>query len=85
MEYGVGYSMMSKLTPEEVIAMTDEVRKVGAKIQKACPVCGHLLMLRINRVTGEQFLVCSTWPTCTHAEPLTTYLRMRALGAPTLF
>lgn len=54
-------------------------------IDKPCPDCGGGLIIRENRENGSQFIGCMSWPTCTHTEPIPETLRMRLMGAPTLF
>lgn len=54
-------------------------------ITKVCPDCGNDLTVRENRHTGSQFIGCQAWPSCTHTEPIPETLRMRLLGAPSLF
>ena len=57
------------------------------KIVMPCPEphCKGTLAIRTNRQTGEDFLGCSEYPECRFTRPLTEYLRMKRLGAPTLF
>jgi ssDNA-binding Zn-finger/Zn-ribbon topoisomerase 1 len=43
------------------------------------------LVERTNRATGEGFLGCDHYPECRFTRPLTEYLKMVRLGAPTLF
>lgn len=31
----------------------------------ACPICDGAMRLRTNRVTGEQFYGCASYPSCT--------------------
>ena len=53
-------------------------------IKKACARCGQPMTVRANGETGVEFLGCSTWPTCTHTEPLPQDFIMRRSGAHTL-
>lgn len=53
-------------------------------IAKPCPACGSNLVVRQNRATGQEFLGCSQYPTCTHSEPLTAYQELLRGGAPQL-
>jgi len=52
-----------------------------------CPEhdCKGTLVERTNRGTGESFLGCDQYPTCRFTRPLTEYLKLKRLGAPTLF
>ena len=50
-----------------------------------CPNCKGTLIVKTNRETQAQFLGCPNYPTCDHTEPITEALRMKLLGAPTLF
>ena len=34
----------------------------------SCLKCGTAMRLNINRKTGEQFLGCRAWPSCTYTE-----------------
>jgi len=54
-------------------------------ITKPCPECGHALVIRLNRKTRTEFLACSNYPACRHTEPVPESLKLRRLGAPTLF
>lgn len=54
-------------------------------IDKPCPDCGAGLIIRENRENGSQFIGCMSWPNCTHTEAIPETLRMRLMGAPTLF
>lgn len=54
-------------------------------IDKPCPDCGSGLIIRENRENGSQFIGCMGWPNCTHTEAIPETLRMRLMGAPTLF
>jgi ssDNA-binding Zn-finger/Zn-ribbon topoisomerase 1 len=53
-----------------------------ATITKACPKCGvnTPLVERINRTTGESFLGCTRYPTCTYTEPLPEAIRLKRMG-----
>ena len=57
------------------------------KVTKTCPNCGiaHLLVIRTNRTTQEQFLGCPNWPECRYTEPLPEDVRLRAAGQIGLF
>jgi ssDNA-binding Zn-finger/Zn-ribbon topoisomerase 1 len=56
-----------------------------------CPACaesgrGHtLLVVRVNRKTGTEFLACPEWPECTYTQPIPESVLMRLAGQPTLF
>jgi ssDNA-binding Zn-finger/Zn-ribbon topoisomerase 1 len=56
-------------------------------ITKACPKCGvnTPLVERVNRASGESFLGCSKYPTCTYTEPLPEAIRLKRLGQQELF
>lgn len=54
-------------------------------ITKACPDCGRTLLIRMNRENGSEFIGCTGWPECRHTEPISDTLKMRLMGAPTLF
>lgn len=57
------------------------------KITMPCPEpeCKGTLEVRTNRKNGSEFLGCDRFPECKHTQPLTEYLKMVKLGAPTLF
>lgn len=56
-------------------------------ITKCCPECGPRasLVIRTNKRTKELFLGCERYPECRYTEPMPEALKMRVLGAPTLF
>lgn len=35
---------------------------------KDCPLCGHPLVVKKNKATGQKFFACSNFPTCKHTE-----------------
>jgi len=37
---------------------------------KICPSCGSVLVIRTNKFSGKQFVGCSEYPKCKHAEEL---------------
>ena len=51
-----------------------------SRVIKPCPVCGHLLHIRMNHETGHEFLGCSTWPDCDHTEEVPQDILMDRLG-----
>jgi ssDNA-binding Zn-finger/Zn-ribbon topoisomerase 1 len=54
------------------------------EITKRCPDCGAKLMIRTNRQNDSHFIGCTTWPECTHTEPIPQSLHLRLEGAPEL-
>jgi ssDNA-binding Zn-finger/Zn-ribbon topoisomerase 1 len=55
-----------------------------SRVTKGCPRCGGVLVIRVNGLTGEDFLGCRRWPECKHTEPLAPDLALRIQGAATL-
>ena len=52
---------------ERAIAEMPEVRTEPEPLDRACPVCGHTLVVRVGRF--GKFIGCSTFPECHHTEP----------------
>lgn len=56
-----------------------------------CPTCADngrgsvMLIVRVNRKTGTEFLGCPEWPECTYTQPIPESVLMRLAGQPTLF
>ena len=53
-------------------------------VTKACPQCSEPLIIRVNKLSGLEFLGCTQWPTCDHTEPLPFSIILRRQGAATL-
>lgn len=55
------------------------------KIVKACPKCGALLTIKRNRETGEEYIGCTSFPSCNHTEPLPESIKLRRQGQEDMF
>ena len=54
------------------------------EIVKDCPECGESMLVRENAETNEEVIGCSQYPKCRYTEELPIYLKLRAMGSPTL-
>jgi len=50
-----------------------------------CPECDGDMLVKTNRHTGHQFLGCANYPECRHTDQIPEAMKLRALGAATLF
>jgi ssDNA-binding Zn-finger/Zn-ribbon topoisomerase 1 len=55
-------------------------KKYGAQYLKDCPACSGVLYLRKGRNVGSMFVACSSWPACSHKEPMLPRLPAPALA-----
>lgn len=56
-----------------------------ARIVKHCPRCGQPLVERTNYQTGDPFLGCTAYPSCTYSEPIPESIKLRRAGQRELF
>jgi ssDNA-binding Zn-finger/Zn-ribbon topoisomerase 1 len=50
----------------------------------SCPLCGHEMVVRINRETGTEFMGCSQFPKCPATQPLPAYVYVARAGGQQL-
>lgn len=71
--------------------MNSEDRPHVPTYQIPCPSCAEngrgrvLLVVRVNRKTGHEFMACPEWPECSHTQSVPEAARMIAAGQPMLF
>lgn len=53
-------------------------------LTRNCLQCGQPMVIRRNRTNDHEFLGCSAFPRCAHAESLPEWFRLKAQGAPEL-
>lgn len=51
-----------------------------ALLEKRCPRCSAVMVVRTNKASGQEFLGCSRWPECDHTEELPESYRMLREG-----
>lgn len=58
---------------------------VGKKINRSCPECGAVMVMRRNRENGSYFLGCNRYPDCKVTLEIDEPLKMKLLGYKELF
>ncbi len=48
------------------------------------PSCGGVMVLRMNRATGAEFMGCDQYPICVETMDIPEGVKLRAAGAPEL-
>lgn len=64
--------------------MSGRERPMHGAIRCPMPSCGGLMVPRVNKAIGSEFLGCDQYPRCTETMPIPESVWMRKVGAPEL-